>query len=421
MPVPVPENEPELLSREFLTFAGAMILMAVAAVVLLGTSAPIIGRIFRDNPSSVPLAFYNRWTLPLMILVVFLAGIGQLFWWNRMTVANVNKVMIKPVLLSLFSTLAILIFSPFSERAAMMTRAAASTSGSLNQASLLDGLSSFWSTNALGILLLLLTFVAFFAFYGNLIVFWRVVRGNLKMAGGSLAHVGFAVFVLGIIASSGFSNPIVRDTGVQIGESRDNFILALGETRVVNGYTVSYTGHGTDEENKPTYELEFVDPRGRSFTSSPVVYKSSSDQWIQNPDTHTFLEKDLFISVTPSIMFSSGNESGGTQLNLARGDSSVVGDNAFLINFVDYDVDGVQAHQTDSTEIAVGAVLEITNLQTLETRELTPVYLIMQNRSVNIIPVRDEEWGLTLRFTGMNVDNGAITLEVVGIESEPED
>ncbi|MCH8123791.1 MAG: cytochrome c biogenesis protein CcsA [Bacteroidetes bacterium] len=419
--LPVPENEPELLSREFLTFAGAMILMAVAAVVLLGTSAPIIGRIFRDNPSSVPLAFYNRWTLPLMILVVFLAGIGQLFWWNRMTVANVNKVMIKPVLLSLFSTLAILIFSPFSERAAMMTRAAASTSGSLNQASLLDGLSSFWSTNALGILLLLLTFVAFFAFYGNLIVFWRVVRGNLKMAGGSLAHVGFAVFVLGIIASSGFSNPIVRDTGVQIGESRDNFILALGETRVINGYTVSYTGHGTDEEGKPTYELEFVDPRGRSFTSSPVVYKSSSDQWIQNPDTHTFLEKDLFITVTPNIMFSSGDESGGTQLNLARGDSAVVGDNAFLIKFVDYDVDGVQAHQTDSTEIAVGAVLEITNLQTLETRELKPVYMIMQNRSVNIIPVRDEEWGLALGFTGMNVDNGAITLQVEGIESVPED
>jgi len=419
--LPVPEHEPELLSREFLTFAGAMILMAVAAVVLLGTSAPVIGRIFRDNPSSVPLAFYNKWTLPLMILVVFLAGMGQLFWWNRMTIANVNKVILKPVVLSLFSTSAILIFSPFSKRAAMMTMAAESTSGSLNQASLLDGFSNFWSTNALGILLLLLTFVAFFAFYGNLFVFWRVVRGNLKMAGGALAHVGFAVFVLGIIASSGFSNPIVRDTGVQIGESRDNFILALGETRVVNGYTVSYTGHGTDEENKPTYELEFVDPRGRSFTSSPVVYKSSSDQWIQNPDTHTFLEKDLFISVTPSIMFSSGNESGGTQLNLARGDSSVVGDNAFLINFVDYDVDGVQAHQTDSTEIAVGAVLEITNLQTLETRELTPVYLIMQNRSVNIIPVRDEEWGLTLRFTGMNVDNGAITLEVEGIESEPED
>ena len=303
----------------------------------------------------------------------------------------------------------------------MMTRAAASTSGSLNQASLLDGLSSFWSTNALGILLLLLTFVAFFAFYGNLIVFWRVVRGNLKMAGGSLAHVGFAVFVLGIIASSGFSNPIVRDTGVQIGESRDNFILALGETRVINGYTVSYTGHGTDEEGKPTYELEFVDPRGRSFTSSPVVYKSSSDQWIQNPDTHTFLEKDLFITVTPNIMFSSGDESGGTQLNLARGDSAVVGDNAFLIKFVDYDVDGVQAHQTDSTEIAVGAVLEITNLQTLETRELKPVYMIMQNRSVNIIPVRDEEWGLALGFTGMNVDNGAITLQVEGIESVPED
>ena len=419
--LPVPENEPEMLSREFLTFAGAMILMAVAAVVLLGTSAPIIGRIFRDNPSSVPLAFYNRWTLPLMILVVFLAGIGQLFWWNRMTIANVNKVMIKPVVLSFISTLAVLIFSPFSERAAVMSTAAVNTANSLNQASLLDGFSSFWNTNALGVLLLLLTFAAFFAFFGNFIVFWRVVRGNLKMAGGSLSHVGFAIFVLGIIASSGFSNPIVRNTGVQIGESRDNFILALGETRILNGYTVTYTGHGTDEENKPTYELEFEDPRGRSFTASPVVYKSSKDQWIQNPDTHVFPEKDLFITVTPNIMFSSGDELDGTQLNLARGDSSIIGDNAFLIKFLDYDVDGVKSHQTDSTEIAVGAVLEITNLQTSETRQLTPVYMIMLDRSVNIIPVRDEEWGISLGFTAMNVDNGAITLQIEGVDSIPED
>ena len=419
--LPVPDEEPEMLSREFLTFAGAMILMAVAAVILLGTSAPIIGRIFRDNPSSVPLAFYNKWTLPMMILVVFLAGIGQLFWWNRMTVANVNKVMIKPVVLSFVSTMAVLIFSPFSERAAMITVAASGAVENLNQAALLDGISSFWNQNAFGILLLLLTFVGFFALYGNSIVFLRVIRGNTKMAGGALSHVGFAIFILGILASSGFSNPIVRNSGVQIGESRDNFILAFGETRDVNGYSVSYTGHGTNEDGRPTYELDFVDPRGRAFTSSPVVYKSNSDQWIQNPDTKAFPEKDLFIAVTPSVMFSTDDGAEGITLNLARGDSAVVGGSDFLIKFLDFDVTEANEHLTDSTEIAVGAFIEITNLKTSETREFKPIYMIMQNRAVNIVPVRDEEWGIALGFTAMNVDNGEIKLQVEGVDTTPED
>ena len=67
------------------------LLSCVALVVILGTSAPIIGRIFRDSPSTVPISFYNQWTLPLAVLFTFLAGLGQLFWWNRMSVESVNR------------------------------------------------------------------------------------------------------------------------------------------------------------------------------------------------------------------------------------------------------------------------------------------------------------------------------------------
>ena len=67
-------------------FAGAMVLSAIAAVVLLGTSTPIIGQIFRDNPSSVPIEFYNKWTLPMATLLALLVGVGQLFWWAQQPV-----------------------------------------------------------------------------------------------------------------------------------------------------------------------------------------------------------------------------------------------------------------------------------------------------------------------------------------------
>src|SRR5690606_22657907 len=90
--LPTPREEPHLLSREFMIFAGAMLLCAVAAVVTVGTSSPILGKMFREAPSTVPIDFYNRWTLPLAIGFVFLVGLGQLFWWNKMSLENANRV-----------------------------------------------------------------------------------------------------------------------------------------------------------------------------------------------------------------------------------------------------------------------------------------------------------------------------------------
>ncbi len=419
--LPKPENEPEMLSREFMIFAGAMLLTAIAAVVILGTSAPIIGRLFRSDPSTVPLAFYNKWTLPIMVILVFLAGLGQLFWWNKMSVENVNKVLLKPIIFAVVCTIIVLLFTPFAERTASLSVAAAGSFETINRASVFGGLASFWNQHGMGILLLLLTFVAFFALFGNGTVLWRIARGNIRMAGGAFAHVGFAVMVLGIIASSGFSRPIVSNTGVQIGDSRDNFVLALHETRSINRYTVTYSGHGMSDEGHPTYELDFVDPSGRSFSVAPVVYKSSKGQWIQNPDVVTFIEKDLFVTVTPNLMFGEGSGSNGLQITVGRGDSTVIGENEYLIRFVDYKLDGNEAFHTDSTEVAVGATILVTNVATSETREINPVYLIMRDRSINFVPERIDEWGLSIAFTGMNVDNGSIHLDIQGATTGPED
>ncbi|MEM6336221.1 MAG: cytochrome c biogenesis protein CcsA, partial [Bacteroidota bacterium] len=111
--LPTPKKEPALLSREFMIFSGAMLLCAISLVIILGTSAPIFGRIFRDNPSGVPIEFYNKWSLPITAVIAFLIGLGQLFWWNRMKVENVNKVLLWPLVASVAGTVLILVVTPF--------------------------------------------------------------------------------------------------------------------------------------------------------------------------------------------------------------------------------------------------------------------------------------------------------------------
>jgi len=415
--LPKPGKEPEMLSREFMIFAGAMLVVAIAMVVLLGTSAPILGRIFKDNPSTVPIAFYNKWSLPLTIMFLFLAGLGQLFWWNRMTVETVNKVLFKPIVYSAIATIGVFFLTPFRLRAA--EAAAASQSAPVgNSASLFGSFAESWAIHGTYLMLLILIFVAFFALFGNATVLWRIAKGNMRLAGGALAHVGFAIMVLGIVTSSGLNNPIGK-SGVQMGGTRDNFVLALNQTLNVQGYTVSYTGHGTSEEGLPTYLLSFVDPNGREFDVAPVVYQSNRGQWIQNPDVKKFIEKDIFVAVSPNIMFDSGEDGG--QITIGRGDSTLIGNNEYLISFVDYDLEVEDQYVTDSTEVAVGAIIQITQKSTGEMKEVRPVYLIQKDRSVEFVQNTITDWGITIAFTGMNVDSGSIVLGIEGISVTPED
>ncbi len=416
--LPTPEHEPEMLSREFMIFAGALLLCAVALVVIMGTSAPIIGRLFRDRPSTVPLAFYNVWTLPLAVALTFLAGLGQLFWWTKMSAENVNRVLTRPILLAVASTILVLLLTPFVEDSVVPTvLASAGVPDSVLQA----GLGAFWSVYGQGMLLLLLLFVSFFALFGNAEVLLRIARGNPTLTGGALSHVGFAVMMLGIIASSAFSTAIGGGRGVQVGDSRDNFIVERGQTLVIDGYTVTYHGQDLTNEERPRYLLDFVDPDGREFSVAPVVYKSNKDQWIQHPDVTTFLEKDIFVAVSPNIMLGVTSEDSGV-ITLAKGDSVTLGDAAFRVRFVDYELDiDHDDDGSDSSEVAVGAVLAVTNLETGEVNQIRPIYRIGSDRRVRVVPEAISDWGVSFGFSGMNVDSGTIDVTVSGIETAPSD
>jgi cytochrome c-type biogenesis protein CcmF len=422
--LPAPKRESNVLSREFLIFSGAMLLCATAAVIILGTSAPIFGRIFRDSPSGVPTEFYNKWTLPLSVGLVFLAGMGQLFWWNKMSVERVSRVLMKPLGLAVASTVGVLLFTPFLERTVRVS--AAPQQAPMAEAGLLGAgsFSQFWAVYGQSLLLMLLVFAAFFALYGNGIVMWRVGRGNPRMAGGALTHVGFALVVLGIVASSGFNNTLGSRT-LQ-GEERDNFVLTKNEPRRIEGYEMRYTGKEQAGDGKTAYVVQVRDPKGRSYTLRPVAYKEG-EQWFQRPDIQHYVEQDLYAAASPAARFEedkknkNDSDKPGGELTLSQGDSTTLGREAFALSFEGFDTQVRPSLVPDSAEVAVAARIELTKLATNETRDLRPVYIIMQDRSVQYVQNRVRDWGLTLSFTGMNVDTGAINLAVEGVKVAPED
>jgi cytochrome c-type biogenesis protein CcmF len=418
--LPRPSNPPSALSRESMILTGALLLALVGLVIALGTSSPILGRLFRDNPSAVPIAFYNAWTLPLAIAIAFLAGLGQLFWWRKMEVEEVNRALMKPLALTVASTAAVLLLTPFVQETVQPAPMAAA--GMPAEAGLLPGaLGTFFSTHGTSLLLLLLLFASFFALYGNASVFWRVARGNPRLAGGSLAHVGFGLVMLGIFGSSVFNTPITDGNGADVGGQRENFVAPRGETVSVAGYTVAFTGTEVTAEGRPVYVLDWTSPRGESFQTRNVVYKDHRDQWIQHPFVREGFMRDLYVAAFPRAMSEEPDAAG--ELLMRRGETAALrdasGTDRFDVRFVDYDLDVSPAEfdlPADSVDLTIGAILEVTDRTSGETRTLTPVYAIGTDRRPRFVQFRAPDWGLALTFAGMQVEDNAIRLVVEGAQ-----
>jgi cytochrome c-type biogenesis protein CcmF len=421
--LPTPKNPPATLSRETMIFTGALLLCLLGLVIILGTSAPIIGRLFRDNPAAVPIAFYNTWTLPLAVCIAFLAGLGQLFWWRKMTPENVNRQLIKPLVLTVASTAAVLFLTPFVDvtvDAPMLPSGAgpalAATPEATQAALLPPALSVFWEHYGMSLMLLLLLFGSFFALYGNGAVLLKVARGNLKMAGGAITHIGFALMLLGIFSSSVFNDPITDGRGASVGGDRDNFVLTPGERRVVDGFIVSYESEHVNERGHREYAVEFMDPRGRSFTATMAVFRDNRGQVIQHPHVQKYIGGDIYVAAFPSWMTRDDDDpTDATDVVIQRGDSTMVG--PYSVHFRDYalevDFETVGLDPT-TTQLAVGAVLEVTNTETGQTRTMRPVYAIDNEDHAQFIQTRATDWNLTVTFTAMQVDRDAIRLVFEG-------
>ncbi len=421
--LPAPRTPPATLSRESMIFTGALTLCLLGLVIIVGTSAPILGRIFRDNPAGVAISFYNTWTLPLAIVVASLAGLGQLFWWKKMTVENVNRALLKPLALTVASTAAVLVLTPFVPVTTAPAPLVAAEAVQTIEAGLGGGVEAFWTSYGQSLLLLLLLFAAFFAFYGNGSVLWRIARGNLRLAGGSVTHVGFALMLLGIFSSTIFNEPLSDGQGADLRGDRDNFILQLGQEKTVEGWTVGYEGKHFNDRGRTVYALDVAAPNGKRFQTANVVYQSDSEQWIQQPHVEKFLDEDLYIAIFPSAMMSSGQPTAAPgELLLRRGDTAPLDDGTYTVEFVEYQLDPEVADlPADSLDLAVGAVLRVTKAATGEVQTVRPVYVIRTDRRQEFVQTRIPDWDLSFAFTGMQVDNDAVQLVVEGAETVPED
>ncbi len=237
----IPDEE-SLVSRELSLFTAAIIFIASSIIVLVGTSAPIFGQ-------SVDTFFYNEMHLPLAIIIMFLNGISLLIKWKH------------------------------SETSEILKKATYSGIGAILFVVLLLVLGAITD-----IMILLLALSTAFALFVNLDIAIKIIRGNKKMLGAYIAHIGIAIFILGVIGSAAYTDDVDID-------------LIKDQKTEAFGYELTFTGSAPIENNtKFAFNIDIV-KGGSEYSIAPIMYRSDfNNSLMRQPAILTLPTQDLYIS-----------------------------------------------------------------------------------------------------------------------------
>jgi cytochrome c-type biogenesis protein CcmF len=207
-----PKRIDSLVSREAVFLVNNLLLVGLTAVIFWGTFFPLISELFTGTKASLAAPWFDQYTTPLAILLVLFTGVGPLLAWRRVSWESAKRVFRVPLAVAAVTTVALLLFTDAAHKPwalALFVFAAFALTGVAQE---------FWTGAAAR---RRLTGEA----SGAALV--GLVSRNRRRYGGYIVHIGIAVLLIGIAASSSFQTN--RDVD-----------LKPGESTVVDGRTITY-------------------------------------------------------------------------------------------------------------------------------------------------------------------------------------
>lgn len=253
--IPTAVRTIKIRSAEFVLFLAVAVLAAVGIIITIATSIPVINNIFGSNFAPVKDAsfFYFRWIIWFTIALAILSGIGQFMYWRRVGKKKLSSALLRPYLLALglaAGMIASIIFFTnwdfvYEPRYREWAELAELSDSGITKAFRYIRLAFFIFTDEI------LFFSALFMVLANLDVMINLLSKKRKtrmVTGGSIAHIGFALMLLGFLFSSGYDQVISKNVNPQElaalpQDARiDNVLLEKNRPRDILGYQVTYLG-----------------------------------------------------------------------------------------------------------------------------------------------------------------------------------
>lgn len=279
-----PEKEEALSSREFWMFIGSLILLFSAIIITASTSLPVynqIVRVFKPEFDGIvitdPITHYNKYQLWIAAFIGLLTGVAQFLRYREFNWASRKLKVAKRIGIA-------------ASLAALLTIA---TSFWLEL-----GLWQFWA----------LMFTGLFTAVANLDYLFSFFKGNLKLSGSTLSHIGFGIMIVGIIASGLNKQNISHNPMAQAGLLDEemiqrNVLLFKNMPMYMSGYRVTYE-NDTIVGNQRTYQVNYerLDDKGNVLEEFKVYPKAIYDNKVvevktYEPSTKRYFDKDIFTHI----------------------------------------------------------------------------------------------------------------------------
>lgn len=288
--IPKEEGEEAFMSREFWMFIGALVLVISAIQITWDTSLPVTNKLFGTNLAlgTEVVAHYNK----VQIIIGILLGIGasavQFLTYKKGVLNKYFKYLGLTLLISIAASIGVGFVYEFPFF----------IDYSFGESSI-PFISTYW--------LLMLT--GFFALFSNLAYIILIVKNKFWLWSGAISHLGFGLFVLGILISQGRQETIsINVMGMNYGdgfedeEKQTNIFLPQGDTVVMGDYWVSYQGRH-DDAKKEIFTVHYARKNASNdiieeFLLEPDAQVNEGMGLVSNPDTKHYLTRDIFTHVT---------------------------------------------------------------------------------------------------------------------------
>jgi cytochrome c-type biogenesis protein CcmF len=250
-----------LLSREAIFLLNNLVLVGLCFVIFWGTFFPLISEAMTGTKASVGPPWFDKYTVPLALMLILLTAIGPVLAWRRTTPTRLFRVLRGPLTFTAITVAVLVVATPAAQSwTSMVMFAGVALVFAVTARELINGAGArrgatgeLWPVAAL-----------------------RLVSLNRRRYGGYLVHVGMATLFLGIAASSAFV-------------AKNDVRLRPGQSAKIDGATVTY---------KDSKVHVFDDPSG---TGAAITFASVLD--VNRNGKHTILRPahNLYPSRDPSV------------------------------------------------------------------------------------------------------------------------
>ena len=290
--IPVIRKEESMNSREFWMFVGSLLFFVSAAYIIILTSLPFFNEILGTQwaiGQDVEYV-YNRVMILVVVVIGILTAITQYFKYKDTTKKYLWSNLLLPTVITLVLSALVSFFGGFN-----YDKYGAGFLAAIHLA--------MWA--------------GIYALIANGTYIFKVLKGNLKMAGASISHLGFALMVIGILISSSKKELIsINNTGIAISGLTDvkgkaenpaeNVTLIYGVPTPMGKYVVTYEGDSSVTKNDRVYfKINFksgdTTAKKEEFNIYPNAFLVKGDEGMNlssNPGARHYLTRDVFVYIT---------------------------------------------------------------------------------------------------------------------------